>query len=71
MDTYYLNNAVYLLEDYLKTTSSPAWGGSITYGPRKPHCWVGPFSLEERLKKMAQYVAATAPRDVDRPWWRE
>jgi hypothetical protein len=71
MDTYYLNDAVHLLEDYLKTTSSPAWGGSITYGPREPHCWVGPFSLEERLKMMAQYVAATAPRDVDRPWWRE
>jgi hypothetical protein len=71
MDTYYLNDAVYLLEDYLKTTNSPAWAGSITYGPRQPHCWVGPFSLAERLKMMAQYVAATAPRDVDRPWWRE
>jgi Putative esterase len=71
MDTYYLNNAVYLLEDYLKTTTSPPWGGSITYGPREPHCWTGPFSLEERLKMMAGYVAATAPRDVDRPWWRE
>jgi len=23
-----------------------------------------------RLKLMAQYVAAHAPRDVDRPWWR-
>ena len=71
MDTYYLNDAVYLLEDYLKTTSSPAWAGSITYGPRQPHCWVGPFTLPERLKMMAQYVAATAPRDVDRAWWRE
>ena len=71
MDTYYLNNAVYLLEDYLKTTTAPPWGGSITYGPREPHCWTGPFSLEERLKMMAGYVAATAPRDVDRPWWRE
>jgi hypothetical protein len=71
MDTYYLNNAVHLLEDYLKTTSAPPWGGSITYGPRQPHCWVGPFSLEERLKMMAQYVAETAPRDVDRPWWRQ
>ena len=71
MDTYYLNNAVHLLDDYLKTTTSPPWGGSITYGPREPHCWVGPFSLEERLKMMAGYVAATAPRDVDRPWWRD
>ena len=69
-DTYYLNNAVYLLEDYLKTTSPP-WGGSITYGPREPHCWAGPLSLEERLKMMAEYVAATAPRNVDRPWWRD
>jgi len=71
MDTYYLNDAVHLLEDYLKTTTSPPWGGSITYGPREPHCWAGPYSLEERLKMMAGYVAATAPRDVDRPWWRE
>ena len=71
MDTYYLNDAVYLLEDYLKTTNSPAWAGSITYGPRQPHCWVGPFTLPERLKMMAQYVAQTMPRDVDRPWWRE
>jgi hypothetical protein len=71
MDTYYLNNAVHLLEESLQTTSSPPWGGSITYGPRQPHCWVGPFSLSERLKMMAQYVAATAPREVDRPWWRD
>lgn len=71
MDTYYLNDAVYLLEDFLKTTSAPAWAGSITYGPRQPHCWVGPYSLPERLKMMAQHAAATAPRGVDRPWWRE
>jgi Putative esterase len=69
MDTYYLNDAVYLLEDFLKTTSSPPWGGSIMYGPRQPHCWSGPLSLGERLKLMAQYVAAAAPRDADRPWW--
>jgi hypothetical protein len=71
MDTYYLNDAVYLLEDFLKTTTAPAWGGSITYGPRQPHCWVGPYSLPERLKMMAQHAAAMAPRGVDRPWWRE
>jgi Putative esterase len=71
MDTYYLNNAVYLLEDFLMTTNSPPWGGSITYGPRQPHCWSGSLSLGERLKLMAQYIAAAAPRDVDRPWWRK
>ena len=41
MDTYYLNDAVHLLDDYLATTKEPAWGGSITYGPREPHCWSG------------------------------
>jgi hypothetical protein len=71
MDTYYLNDAVHLLEAYLKTTDSPAWGGSISYGAREPHCWVGPFSTAERVKMMAQYAAANAPRDADRAWWRE
>ena len=71
MDTYYLNNAVHRLEDYLKTTQSPPWGGSIVYGPRQPHCWEGPLPLAERLKTMAEHIAATAPRDADRPWWRE
>ncbi len=71
MDTYYLNDAVYLLEDFLKTTSSPPWGGSITYGPRQPHCWFGPLSLPDRLRLMAEHAAARAPRDADRPWWRK
>lgn len=71
MDTYYLNNAVYLLEDYLKTTTSPPWGGSITYGPRQPHCWAGPLTLADRIKMMAEYVASNAPRNADRPWWRK
>jgi hypothetical protein len=70
-DTYYLNNAVHLMDDYLKTTTSPPWGGSITYGPGEPHCWSGPYTLAERMKIMAGYVAATAPRNVDRPWWRD
>jgi len=69
MDSYYLNNAVYRLEDYLKTTSNPPWGGSIVYGPRKPHCWSGPLPLQERIKGMAQDIVERAPRAVDRAWW--
>ena len=71
MDTYFLNEAVYLLEGFLKTTDSPPWGGSIMYGPRQPHCWTGPQTLAERLQMMAQYAAAHAPRDRDRSWWRD
>ena len=41
MDNYYLNNAVYLVEDFLKTTKEPAYGGEVTYGDRAEHCWNG------------------------------
>jgi hypothetical protein len=71
MDTYYLNNAVYRLEDFLKTTDSPPWGGSVVYGPRQPHCWTGSLTLSERVRVMAEYAAAHAPRELDLPWWRE
>jgi hypothetical protein len=70
MDSFYLNNAVHLLDDFLSSTTNPPYGGSIVYGPRKPHCWSGPLSLPERLKVMAQEIAAHAPRDADTSWWR-
>ncbi len=69
MDSYYLNDAVHLLEEYLNTTTSPPYGGSIVYGPRKPHCWAGPLSLQDQLKLMAQDTLARAPRDADSSWW--
>jgi len=69
MDTYYLNNAVHILDAYLSTTTNPPYGGSIMYGPRQPHCWAGPLPLAERLKEMAQDMAAHAPRSADLAWW--
>ena len=68
MDTYYLNDAVHLLEKSLAATSEPPWGGTIVYGPREPHCWTGPESLEERVRQMAEYAAARAPSGADRAW---
>ncbi len=38
MDNFYLNNAVYLAEDYLRRTD---FAGEITYGDRAEHCWNG------------------------------
>ncbi|HEY1251986.1 MAG TPA: alpha/beta hydrolase-fold protein [Thermoanaerobaculia bacterium] len=67
-DTYYLNNAVHLLDDWI-ATASPASGATIVYGPRQPHCWSGPYSLSERLTMMAGYVLAHAPKDVEPSWW--
>jgi hypothetical protein len=44
-DTYFLNAAVYLMEDFLKQTGTPGHGvpydGEVHYGPRAEHCWNG------------------------------
>lgn len=41
MDNYYLNNAVYLMEDFLESTTDPYYGGKVDYGDRAEHCWNG------------------------------
>ena len=38
MDNFYLNNAVYLAEDFLRRVD---FAGEITYGDRAEHCWNG------------------------------
>lgn len=40
MDSYYLNLAVYRLEEFLEHRTDPYYAGSVTYGrPMKPHGW--------------------------------
>ena len=41
MDSYYLNNAVELMEEALTDLSDPAPGATFEYGRKKPHCWIG------------------------------
>ena len=41
MDTYYLDNAVYVFEEFLETVENPRADASVEYGRRKPHCWIG------------------------------
>ena len=41
MDNGYLNNAVYILEEFLEGTTNPYYGGSVEYGDRQPHCYSG------------------------------
>src|SRR5262245_43592135 len=40
-DNFFLNNAVYLVEDILKNTKDPYYGGEVDYGDRAEHCWNG------------------------------
>ena len=41
MDSYYLNNAVELMEAAVKELADPSPGASFEYGRKKPHCWIG------------------------------
>ena len=80
MDNYYLNNAVYLVEDFLKATADPPYGGEVAYGDRAEHCWNGdptqPNAIS-RLRyhqmyapKIVRRLVATAPPGGDVTSWR-
>jgi len=80
MDNYYLNNAVYLMEDFLESTSDPYYGGEVLYGDRAEHCWNGdpdePNHIS-RLRYNSMYVpkimkriAESAPKGADVTSWR-
>jgi hypothetical protein len=65
MDTYYLNNAVYLIEDFLKSTKSPFYGGEVDYGDRAEHCWNGDHLNPIWISRL-RYHQLYAPRILDR-----
>jgi hypothetical protein len=65
MDNYYLNNAVYLVEDFLKATKDPPYGGQVDYGDRAEHCWNGDQTRPNALSRL-RYHQMYAPRIVDR-----
>jgi hypothetical protein len=79
MDNYYLNNAVYLTEDFLKTTDPP-YGGEVDYGDRAEHCWNGDHTrpnaysrlryIQMHAPKMMKRIEATAPPGADTKSWR-
>ena len=64
MDNYYLNLAVYLLEDCLTSTDNPKSEAVFEYGrPMKPHGWQ-PFTNAELVRLMAARINKTAPGKV-------
>ena len=79
-DTYFLNDAVYYLEDFLKGTKNPPYGGEVKYGDRAEHCWNGDPTLPNYLSrlhyntmyvsKMLERMEKTAPRGADLKSWR-
>jgi hypothetical protein len=65
MDNFYLNNAVYLVEDFLKTTSDPPYGGEVDYGDRAEHCWNGDHTRANAYSRL-RYIQMFAPKIVER-----
>jgi Putative esterase len=64
-DNYYLNNAVYLADDFLRSTTNPAYGGVIDYGPRAEHCWNGDHTRPNATSRL-RYHQFYAPMIVER-----
>lgn len=83
-DTYFLNDAVYLLEDFLKQTGTPGHGvpyeGDVSYGPRAEHCWNGDPDKpnwytrlhydQMFVPQILDRVKKTAPPGADLTSWR-
>jgi hypothetical protein len=64
-DNYFLNDAVYLVEDFLKTTNNPNYGGEVDYEPRAEHCWNGDHTRSNAISRL-RYHQFFAPKIVDR-----
>ena len=79
-DNYFLNNAVYLVEDFLKTTKNPYYGGEVDYEPRAEHCWCGDHTRPNAISrlryhqfyapKIVQRITKSAPAGADLKSWR-
>jgi hypothetical protein len=79
-DTYFLNDAVYYLEEVLNATKNPPYGGEVKYGDRAEHCWNGNPNLPNYLSrlhyntmylpKILERIQKTAPAGADLTSWR-
>lgn len=79
-DNYFLNNAVYLVEDFLKSTKNPHYDGLVDYEPRAEHCWNGDHTrpnATSRLRyhqfyapKIVERILKSAPPGADLKSWR-
>jgi hypothetical protein len=80
MDTAYLNNAVYLMDEFLERTEDPFYAGTVEYGDGFGHCWSGdhdnPNSIsrltynQRFAPKMMEQIIRTAPPGADISSWR-
>jgi len=76
MDSYYLELAVYRLEEFLDQATNPAADARVEYGRRRPHCWLGEspersgeeINYREFILEVGAYLAGRAPAAAPREW---
>jgi enterochelin esterase-like enzyme len=66
MDSYYLNDAVEKLNEFLTKTEDPKFAGEVVFQRRAPHCW-GPRNAE-LWQKLAAQVDKGAPAGAAKSW---
>jgi hypothetical protein len=80
-DTFFLNNAVHLLQKQLDATRGPHSDATFQYGPGMPHCYTGgpsEYTMQQNnanwaqrvLPQMVDHMLATAPPGADTKSWR-
>jgi hypothetical protein len=80
MDNSYLNNAVYLMEEFLESTTDPYYDGVVEYGDGAGHCWNGDHDRPNALSRLRynqmyvplilKRIRKTAPEGADLTSWR-
>jgi enterochelin esterase-like enzyme len=68
MDSYYLNNAVEKLNEFLVKAANPAFTGEVVFERRAPHCW-GPRGAD-LMNKLVRQIEKFAPPGADLKAWR-
>lgn len=60
-DNYFLNDAVYLVEEFLKSAADPPADAKVDYEPRAEHCWNGDHSRPNAISRL-RYAQMFIPR---------
>jgi hypothetical protein len=78
-DNLFLNDSVYLAEEFLKSASNPPADATVDYGLRDEHCWSGDHAHINAISRltysnrfipaMAAHWQRTAPRGADTKSW--
>ena len=72
--------AVYLMEEFLESTTHPYYGGLVDYGDRAEHCWNGDHENGNHISRLRyntmylprilERISESAPEGADLTSWR-